>query len=313
MNHKPGQDRLKVMVLAGGPDAEREVSLESGKAVASGLEQAGHDVRLCDIMPDDLRALQEFQDWAGDVIFPALHGPWGEGGRLQRLLDDREIAYVGCGSAAGELAMDKQLSKLVFQQKGVPTPDFEFVRSGEKISMQPPVVFKPYNQGSSVGVALCHTQEEVEQARQDLSSHYHSILVERMIRGKELTVGVLAGRDGKPGQYEVLPVIEIVPADTFYDYQAKYQSEQTRYLFDIDLPTQTLEQLKELALEAHHALGCRHLSRVDFMVDQEHRPWCLEVNTMPGFTSHSLLPKAAKQAGIAWPDLLDRLVRLPLN
>ncbi len=304
---------LKVMVLAGGPDREREVSLASGREVAAGLKEAGHQVELRDITPDNLAALDEFADWGGDVVFPALHGPWGEGGRLQRVLDERGFPYVGSAAPAAELAIDKQLSKIVFQNKKLPTPEFEFLRVGEPMTMAPPVVLKPYNEGSSIDVVICHDRETAERARADLCNKYRSVLVERFVRGRELTVGVLGGVGGVPAKYEALPPIEIVSAATFYDYDAKYDRDDTQYLFDIDLPEPVLSEIRRLALQAHRVLGCRHLSRVDFLVDEAHRPWCLEVNTIPGFTSHSLLPKAAARAGIAWPALLDRLVRLPLG
>ncbi len=301
---------LKVMVLAGGPDREREVSLESGRAVAEGLTAAGHEVRQHDILPEDLSALDAFVQWGGHVIFPALHGAWGEGGRLQRILDQRELAYVGSGAAAAELAMDKRLSKLVFETQGVPTPPFEFVRVGERIDMPPPVVVKPHDEGSSIGVHICRDADAIQRARQALSQRHHSLLIERYVEGSEMTIGLIGGARG--GGYDILPALHVMPASDFYDYEAKYQRDDTRYRFDIDLPAEVLEQLGQLALRAHKALGCRHLSRVDFIIDREHRPWCLEVNTMPGFTSHSLLPKAAARAGLAWPQLLDRLVHLPL-
>jgi len=306
-------DQLNILVLAGGPDAEREVSLKSGEAVAGGLAEAGHRVLLRDIQPDDLAGLDEYEQWGGHVVFPALHGPWGEGGGLQRLLDDRGYAYVGSAAAAADLAMDKQLAKLVFQQHEVPTPEFEFLRPGQPITMPPPLVIKPYNQGSSIGVRLCPDADAVAKARGELAADHGSLLIERMIQGKEMTVGVLGGVDGVAGRYEALPPIQVTPAEQFYDYHAKYQSDATRYSFEIDLPQATLQKVRDLALQAHRVLGCRHLSRVDFIVDDRGQAWCLEVNTMPGFTSQSLLPKAAKHAGISWPTLLDRLVRLALQ
>ena len=303
---------LKVMVLAGGPDHEREVSLASGESVAAGLVEAGHEVRRSDVMPQELSVLNAFEAWGGDVIFPALHGAWGEGGGLQRVLDHRGLCYVGSSAAAAELAMDKHRSKLVFENHGVPTPAFELIRPGERPGMEPPVVVKPHDEGSSIGVHICHDEAAISRACAALAGQHRNLLIERYIEGRELTVGLLGG-GAQRGGYDILPALEVVPAAGFYDYEAKYHRNDTTYRFDLDLPSSLIEQLGQSALRAHQALGCRHLSRVDFIVDREHRLWCLEVNTMPGFTSHSLLPKAAAKAGIHWPQLLDRLVRLPLS
>lgn len=296
--------KLKVMVLAGGPDRERPVSLLSGATATAGLSQAGHEVRQRDITPDDLSALDEFISWGGQVILPMLHGSWGEGGGLQRILDERGLPYVGSRAEAADLAMDKHRSKRVFEEHGLPTPAYEVVKRGRQARLSPPVVLKPLREGSSIDVVICRDEAQAAAALKTLLAGYESVLVEQFVRGRELTVGILGE--------EALPPIEIVPATTYYDYEAKYTREDTQYHFDIDLSEEALGRIKKTALAAHRVLGCRHLSRVDFMVDEGQQPWLLEVNTLPGFTSHSLVPKAAAHAGISLPQLLDRLVRLGL-
>ena len=299
------------MVLRGGPDRERPVSLLSGDQVAQALLAAGHEVLERDISPDDLSALLHWERWGGDVVFPTLHGPWGEGGPLQRVLEERGMRYVGCGSDAADLCMDKHRTKLVLASYGLPTPDFELIKPGDNLEIRPPVVLKAPREGSSIDLAVCHTEDQVHRAFDGLA-HHPQLLVEQYIAGDEFTVGVI----GPQGHEQVLPPVCIVPAQGLYDFQAKYERDDTRYLFDhteIGLPTAVLDELARVSLAAHRALGCRHMSRVDLIVDRQHRPWILEVNTIPGFTSHSLLPKAAAQAGLDMPALVDHLVRLAVD
>jgi len=299
-------DPLKVLVLAGGPDRERPVSLHSGQRVAIALRQAGHDVRESDITPDDLSALDEFVRWSGDVIFPVLHGPWGEGGPLQRVLDERGLRYVGCRADAAELCMDKLRTKQTLAERSLPTPAFEHLRRGQVPRLALPLVLKPLCEGSSIDLIICRDSVALHAALEDLFQRHRTLLAESYITGKELTVGVI----GRSGAEQVLPPIQIVPATEFYDYQAKYERDDTQYLFDIDEPPTVLSDVRAVALAVYRALGCRHLSRVDMMLDAQHRPWVLEVNTIPGFTDHSLLPKAAREMGMAMPALVDMLVQL---
>lgn len=297
---------LKVLVLAGGPDRERPVSLRSGERVAIALRQAGHEVRQADILPDDLSALDAFVAWGGDVIFPVMHGSWGEGGPLQRILDQRGLRYVGCRADAAELCMDKLRSKQVLVDRGLPTPAFQTLRKGQVPSLPLPLVLKAPREGSSIDLVICRDAVSLHAALEDLFQRHRTLLAEAYIVGKELTVGVI----GRSGAEQVLPPIQIVPATEFYDYEAKYNRDDTRYLFDIDEPLTVLSDVKAVALAVYRALGCRHLSRVDIMLDSQHRPWVLEVNTIPGFTDHSLLPKAARESGLAMPELVDLLAHL---
>ena len=313
--------RLKVMTLCGGPDREREVSLNSGKNVTHALRDAGHDVRTGDIMPNDLSILDDFTHWQGDLIFPVLHGSWGEGGGLQKILDNRLLPYVGCNAASASLCMNKYLTKNELAKHDIPTPAYEYLSREGARTLELPVVIKAVNEGSSIDLAICYTQDEFTQAREQLHEVHEHLLVEQFIQGRELTVGIIAlDNDANvlPGlasraDHQALPAIEIIPATSFYDYQAKYTRNDTQYRFDIDLPKNILANISQQALHAHEVLGCRHMSRVDFMVDQQNHAWVLEVNTIPGFTSHSLLPMAAKQAGLDMPALVDHLARTAMH
>ncbi len=313
------------MVLAGGPDRERAVSLMSGAEVACALERAGHEVTTCDTGPDDLSALERFETWGGDVVFPVLHGRWGEGGALQRVLDERGLAYVGCRAASASLCMDKAATKRTLAVAGLPTPEWELLDAEASPSLDPPLVIKPNDDGSSIDLRICHSRDEVDRARRELASRNATLLYERCVKGRELTVGVIERPSGfesgdtpldgdadasASGSLLALPPIQIVPATAFYDYEAKYVRNDTRYLFEIEAADGVLPRVRELAAAAHRATHCRHLSRVDFMLDDQDRPWVLEINTLPGFTAHSLLPMAAARVGLAMPALVDHLARL---
>lgn len=296
---------MKVMVLAGGPDREREVSLQSGAQVAAALRDAGHEVLERDLSPSDMASLDEFETWGGEVVFPVFHGKWGEGGGAQALLEARGFAFVGCREDAARLCFDKTRTKRALLDAGLPTPEFELVSSDAQPTLEPPVVVKANDEGSSIDLVICHDRAGLDTAWKDLSSRHDALLVERFVTGREMTVGVVAAEHGKA---VALPSIQIIPATAFYDYQAKYERDDTQYLFDA-VPPEIERQLGALAVDTFRVLGCRQLSRVDLFLDQDGRPWVIEVNTLPGFTTHSLLPMAARRAGIEMPALVDRLVR----
>jgi D-alanine-D-alanine ligase len=291
--------RLRVTVLAGGPSAERAVSLDSGRAVAAALRARGHDVRVCDIGPDNLGALSD----PGDVVFPALHGTFGEDGQVQREMARRGIRFVGCDAACSQLAIDKVLTKQAVSQIGVPTPEFVIIESDEQ-ALSAPCVIKPVSEGSSVGVVIAHTDDERDAAIRQLAAAHSRLLIERFVAGDEVTVGVLAG--------QCFPPITICPADGFYDYDAKYVADDTQYVFDKQTAAQQ-ELLMRASARVFAHLGCRHLARIDWIIDGDGNAWFLEVNTMPGFTAHSLLPKAAQRAGVDFEELVDRLVHMALE
>lgn len=303
---------MKVMVLAGGPDRERAISEMSGQAVAEALQQAGHETLVRDINLNDDSALAEFADWSGDCIFPALHGGWGEGGGVQQLLETRGFAYVGSTPRVAELCMDKHRCKLALADREVPTPHWELITPGSKPTLDPPVVVKPLDEGSSIDLSICRTKRDRDKAVRELKHNYARVMVEQFVTGRELTVGIIGREPGEAG-YEALPVIQIVPAAEFYDYEAKYFRDDTQYRFDTDVPDDVLAQVQQLAVRCHSELAVRHLSRVDFILDADHQPWFLEINTMPGFTTHSLLPMAARRTGLEMPALVDRLVCLAVQ
>ena len=304
-------DSLDVTVLMGGPSAERDVSILSGTAIADALERRGHHVVRADVLPSDTSAL----DREGiDVVFIALHGEFGESGEVQELCEQRCLRYTGSGPRASQLAMDKAATKQMAGRIGLATPDWMIVEefhSSEQVAvwlpeLDVPVVLKPVDGGSSVDVTIAGTHAERDRALNAMLDKYGRIMLERFVAGRELTVGILGE---KP-----LDVLEIVPGREFYDYTAKYADDAgTRYTFDHGLGRGTVEAVRAAAGALHRALGCRDMSRVDFMLDDEGTAWLLEINTIPGFTSHSLLPMASVQAGIGFDELCDRIARMAMS
>ncbi len=298
-----------VLVLGGGPDAEREVSLNSARGVAQGLRDSGkYEVVERTI---DRVTLDELRRWPADVIVPVLHGAFGEGGPLQDLLDADGRAYVGCRGQAARWAMDKMGSKLFAARAGIPTAEACVLNAKDDVCPLPlPVVIKPVHDGSSVGLYIVKSDEQWASARTGVAQDQRdkpgrAYMVERYIAGSELTCPVL---DGEP-----LPIINIRPAEGVYDYQAKYKRGDTQYVVNPELPAGASEAVRRHAVALFKALGCRHLSRVDFILDAQGAPWLLEINTFPGFTASSLFPKAAAAVGLPMPALCDRLVQLALR
>lgn len=296
---------LDITVLAGGPGGEREVSLNSGKAVHDALIRLGHRVQMRDIGPSDLSAL----DLPADFIFIALHGEFGEDGTVQAAIEAKGLTYAGTGPAASRLAMNKVDAKRRFEEKGIPTPPWAVATkqtiAASLASVTAPVVVKPVCSGSSVDTSICRTPDAALAATKAVVERYGEALIEGYIKGPELTVGIL----GK----EALPVCEIRPAREFYDYHAKYIDDDTQYVFPPAVDEAKLIEIQRLSLAAHEALGCQVFSRVDWMVDgQTGDPFALEVNTIPGFTSHSLLPKAAARVGVGFDELCQRIVELSM-
>jgi D-alanine-D-alanine ligase len=298
-----------VLVLGGGPDAEREVSLNSSSGVADALRQTGKYNVVYQVI--DRLSLPELQKLPGDVVFPVLHGAFGEGGPLQDLMELDSRPYVGCRGRAARLAMDKMATKLFAARAGIPTAEAVILNPKDDESpLGTPVVVKPVHDGSSVGLHICKDPAAFKRARAAVAEDIQkkpgrAYLIERFIPGKELTVGLI---DGQP-----LPIIHIQPAEGPYDYEAKYTRDDTQYHINPALPEGMDATIKSYAVSLSKALGCRHVSRVDFIIDAQGNPWLLEINTMPGFTSHSLVPKAAKHKGIPMPDLCTKLVEMALR
>jgi len=299
-------DKLTITVLAGGPGGERDISLQSGGAVADALLSRGHDVAIDDIAPDDLGALAR----AVDCVFIALHGTFGEDGQVQKILDQRGLAYTGSGPECCALAMNKAAAKAKFMEAGIPTARYAVVTKDNireaMAAWNLPVVVKPVAEGSSL---CCHIVREVSQLRPALEltlEQYDQCLIEQFVPGKEITVSILGE--------SALPMIEIRTRREFYDYEAKYVDEDTEYGFDIDLPDDLQRRIVDWSLAAHKLLGCRDFSRVDWRVDDQiGDARLLEVNVIPGLTSHSLLPKAAAHAGIEMADLCLRIVNMAID
>ncbi|MDY6913830.1 MAG: D-alanine--D-alanine ligase [Planctomycetota bacterium] len=308
MNCDRTTETLDVTVLMGGPGSEREVSILSGTAIADALERLGHNVGRADISPEDTSAL----DRDGiDVVFIALHGQFGETGEVQELCERRGLCYTGSGPQASRLAMDKAAAKEIFRDAGVPTPDWAVVEARDNASdcsvklkaLAGPVVVKPVSEGSSVDITIARDDAQRDAAIRRLLKDYGRAMVERFIPGRELTVSILGD--------DALPVLEVVPAREFYDYTAKYaDGAGTQYVFEHGLDESLVRAVQQAAGKAHRLLGCRDMSRVDFILDPAGAAHVLEVNTIPGFTSHSLLPMAALRASISFEQLIDRFVAM---
>ena len=284
-----------VAVMMGGPSAEREVSLMSGSAVAGALRECGYQVSECDPATDDLRLPPETE-----AVFIALHGTFGEDGAVQTMLRDRGIPYAGPGPEASQLAFDKVATKKRLQEHGIPTPAFEVLRHGQTRSLQLPVMVKPNRQGSSIGLYAVTNDGQWDAAMAGATEFDDDILVESFIDGTELTVGIV--------EDQVLPVVEIRAPDGRYDYDAKYLSGKTEYLVPAPLDETTARRCAELAKASFDAVGCTGLSRVDFRMSPNGDLFVLEINTIPGFTATSLLPKAAKAAGLDFPTRCRRIL-----
>ncbi len=300
------KEKLAITILAGGPSGEREVSLESGKTVAAALETLGHDIHLADISPDNLAALARNVD----CVFVALHGTFGEDGQVQTILEKRGLAYTGSAPAVCALAMDKKASKEEFIKAGLPTPRYtiatrDTIREA-MVAWSLPVFVKPVKEGSSLHCYLVRDVSQFRPAIEQVLSKYEDCLIEQYIPGMEVTVGILGDT--------ALPPIEIRTRRPFYDYAAKYIDDDTQYCFDFDLPQKLLEELTEMSLRAHQTLGCRDFSRVDWRVNPlDGKAYILEVNVIPGLTSHSLLPKAAHRAGINLPQACQHIIDLAMK
>ncbi len=316
------EGKLQVMVLMGGTSSERNVSLSTGKMILDSLDNSRYDCYGADI--SDLlqiaSASQDSKAWP-DIVFIALHGRGGEDGTVQGLLEILSIPYTGSGVLASALAMDKKLTKQILSSAGLSVvPDISISRYGknglDNLALQvksalgePPFFVKPNSEGSTYGCSLVETWPELLPAMKEALCYDRNALIEPFVRGVEITVGVLCNdRD----ELEALPVIEIVPNSVYYDYKSKYEPGGSKHIIPARLPARIIEQAKESALYAHQIIGCRGMSRTDFIVQDDHL-LLLEINTIPGMTPTSLLPDAAAHAGISFSTLLDRLLSAALR
>ena len=289
----------KLAVLKGGPGSERDVSLRSGASVASALRSIGADVTEIEVIGTEVEIPS-----GTELVFNLIHGTFGEDGDLQALLEERGIPYTGEGVKESRVAFDKILTKQALTRAGVPTPRSEILKSREKPTLSLPIVIKAPCQGSSVGVHLIHEASAIDPALADCLQHGEEILVEELVEGRELTVGVLGD--------QVLPVVEIKPLAGFYDYTNKYTKGATEYLVPAPLTEEETAAVQSVALAAVKALGLRVYSRVDVLLGRG-GPTVLEINTIPGMTETSLLPKAAAASGLDFSTLCCRIAALSLS
>jgi len=337
---------MNIVLMVGGFSSEREVSLASGKGVLKALRQNGHNVIVVDpvygnkFVSEDLIFRDEVKSsypkvedlkqlWTSsyrntldcinsklfdntDIVFIALHGKYSEDGRLQAILEARNLKFTGSDMFASVKAIDKDLAKTIFAYNNIPTaPWISFTKWENNIKdiiqtrIGFPCVIKPNDEGSTVGLSIVDNPNLLEEAVKTAFGYSDKIIVEKYIKGREITVPILGE--------QALPVIEVKPKDGFYDYQHKYTKGMTEYICPAELPVEVATKAQEIALSAHNALGCSVYSRVDFLMDINYNFYCLEVNTLPGMTELSLVPKAAKVIGIEFNELVERIINLSLE
>lgn len=301
---KIANSNLNIAVLMGGISEERDISIQSGSCVAEALKQARSNVVTADIGPDNLGILE---DSSIDVFFIALHGRFGEDGQLQQILEDRGLVYTGSGPNASKLAFDKLASKKCFMNAGVTTPKvipFDVQTETGELERQlgqlaERYVVKPVRQGSTVGVTITDDPKSAVVAARECLNKFGDCMIEEYVPGREITVGILGN--------QALPIIEIRPQSGFYDYHAKYIDERTEFLFDSIEPA-LASKIKSDALHCFDALGLRHFARIDCILGNDQKAYVLEANTIPGLTSHSLVPKAAAKVGLSMSDLCVKII-----
>lgn len=341
---------MKIVVLAGGLSTERDVSLNSGSLVCTALRKKGHDAILADVflgLPDiklsddvfaeygrgevekpvisdgvpdldKIRGLRADSDVflgpnvmelcrMADIVFLALHGENGENGKLQAALDLYGIRYTGTGSLGSALAMHKGIAKQIFKDSRIPTPDGCYVRKGQSVpeDLPFPCVVKPCSGGSSIGVSIVNSAKELEKALEEAFLYEDEIVIEKYIKGREFSVGVLDG--------EALPIIEIIPNEGFYDYVNKYQAGKVLEVCPAQLDTKIAKEMQKQAVNVFYALKLEAYARIDFLLDEENRMYCLEANTLPGMTPMSLLPQEAAQIGLSYEELCEKIIDISLK
>lgn len=305
--------KMNVALLAGGSSGERDISLASGQGAREALEEAGFNVMVLDpAVKSDLEALLDGQF---DVAFICLHGRYGEDGTIQGLLEVLGLPYIGSGVWSSALAIDKSKTKVFYEHYGIPTPksvtlyDPKAMTGAELIArVGSPCVVKPANEGSALGVYIVKEPTEVEEALTAAFALDSEVLVETYISGTELTVSVIGNDDPK-----ALPIIQIVPANEFYDFESKYAPGGSQHLCPAPLSAEDTARIQKIAVAAHKTLGCRGVSRTDIIMDENGDCWTLETNTVPGMTSTSLLPDAGRAAGYSFPELCTKLIELAIE
>lgn len=328
---------MNIILLVGGTSPEREVSKSSCKSIYEALLNLGHSVKCIDpaygknqpknidnffsknnfsqISDENYIAafnLPEFEN--ADLIFIGLHGKHGEDGLVQSIIELKNIKYTGSGILASSLSMDKEMSKILFQHYKVPTPKWISVEKSKitdrlinniKFELKFPCIVKPNDQGSTVGLTVCKSENELEEAVKLALEFSKKVLIEEYIPGHEITVGIL--------EQQVLPVLEIKPKHGLYDYECKYTSGMSEYIVPAQLPKDVYKEIQRISLVAFNALGCEGYGRLDFRVTPKGKIYCLEMNTLPGMTSTSLVPKMAKAIGLSFEDLISRIINLAVK
>ncbi len=327
------KQQKKIAVMLGGTSPEREVSKQSGKAIYNALLSLGYDVKLIDPaygknQPVNIEDYFAEKDYTGisnqnvietvnsglldniDLVVIALHGKYGEDGTVQSLLDLKGVKYTGSGVLPSALSMNKATSKILFQHFDVKTPQWFVVNDKNKDASSVvkrieeyfgfPCILKPNDQGSTIGLSICRTRDEIQGALSLAFKFSDTVLVEEFIPGRELAVGIIGSH--------VLPVLEIIPKHELYDYECKYTDGMSEYVVPAKLPADVTGQLQQQAMLAFNALGCTNYGRVDFRLDENYYSYCLEVNTLPGMTSHSLVPKMAEAEGKSFEELVEQLI-----
>lgn len=303
----------RVALVCGGKSNEREISLASGKGAAEALKTAGFPVEMID--PASKEDLKRLIDEPFDVAFLCLHGKYGEDGTMQGFLDLIGLPYTCSGVWASALAMDKAKAKVFYKKEGIPTPPSMTVVKGQDVDLASvvatigeKVVVKPGTEGSAIGVFIVEGIQEIEDALNKALEIDNEVLIERYIKGREFTVAVLGNRDPK-----AMPVIEIVPKSDFYDFESKYAVGGSQHICPARLPEDIAAVMQREAENAHKALSCSGTSRTDFILEDNGDCWALETNTIPGMTATSLLPDAARAAGLSFPELCTKLIELALE
>ena len=300
------KDSKRIGVLMGGVSSEREISFESGNAILSALKDKGYDTFSIDV---DRNIPQRIHSEEIDIAFIALHGKWGEDGIIQGLLEIMGVPYTGSGVLASALAMDKAMTKRVLRFYRLLTPDFQvidiekMVKAGLKqdVKTKFPVVVKPISEGSTIGVSFVENESGLSGAVEEAGKYSDKIIIEEFIDGTEITVGIL---NGQP-----LPVVEIIPKGGFYDYKSKYTKGMTDYIIPARLTHEELLKVQNIGMKTYESVGCHGVARVDMILDSKKVPYILEINTIPGMTPISLIPKAADHAGLTFNDLVEEILK----
>lgn len=295
----------KIGILMGGMSSEREISKNTGSAINNALQKRGYNAVPVDV---DNKIADTLQKNNIEVAFIALHGSLGEDGTIQGLLEILRIPYTGSGILASALSINKVASKIIFSYHGLPTPSFQSFCADEdevnhlqnQIKIPLPFVIKPSEEGSTIGISIIEEKKNITDNLKKALQYSREILIEEFIHGRELTVGILNGRP--------LPLVEICPKSGFYDYKSKYTRGETEYIISPNLDKEKADEIKDIAVRAFTALGCRGVARVDFILSTNGNPFILEINTIPGMTETSLLPMAAKRAGIDFESLVEKIL-----